>query len=68
MHARTVYEIAPDGNDWTVKRRGAERAAARFEDKQPAIDRGVELCKTSNPSQLVIKRENGTIQDERTYG
>lgn len=65
---RTVYEVAPDGSQWTVKRRGAGQAAGRFDRKQPAIDRGVQLCKTHKPSQLVIKRQDGTIQDERTYG
>jgi len=51
-----------------VKKRGAERADSLWDKKQDAIDRGVELAKANQPSQLIIKRRDGTIEDERTYG
>lgn len=66
--ARTTYEVAPDGSDWVVKRHGAGRAAARFSNKKPAVDRGVETCKNNKPSELIIKDRYGRIQDRRTYG
>lgn len=65
---RTVYEVGPVGADWYVKRRRASRADSIHPTKPPAISRGVELAKANQPSQLIIKRANGTIEDERTYG
>jgi hypothetical protein len=66
--ARTVYEVYPSGEGWGVKKRGAERADSLWSTKPPAIDRGVALATGSQPSQLIIKRRDGTIEDERTYG
>lgn len=66
--ARTVYEVVPAGSDWRVKRRDASQAAARRSNKDEAVRIGVRLCKKNTPSQLIIKRQDGTIQDERTYG
>lgn len=64
---RTVYEVLPDGSDWIVKRRGATRASYRFDTKAPAVSKGRELAKNNRPSQLVIRRADGTIEDEFTY-
>ena len=35
---RTTYWVSPDDGDWRVRREGAERAAAVFEDKAVAIE------------------------------
>lgn len=66
--ARTIYEVYPSGEKWAVKRRGTERADSTWDTKKEAVDRGVELAKANQPSQLVIKRRDGTIEEERTYG
>ena len=36
--------------------------------KDDAVDAGVKLAKTNQPSELVICRMDGTIEDKRTYG
>ena len=66
--ARTVYDVEPSGTQWYVQRRGTTRADSIHTTKQAAINRGVELARANQPSQLVIRRANGTIEDERTYG
>lgn len=66
--SRTVYEVGPRGSDWYVKRRDATRADSIHVTKPPAITRGVALAQANKPSQLIIKRADGTIEDERTYG
>lgn len=66
--ARTVYEVAPQGSRWKVQRRGAAKAAKTFKDKAPAIAYGKGVAKNNQPSQLVIKKQDGTIQTEYTYG
>lgn len=68
MKDRTVYDVVPQTGRWAVKRRGAERADSVWDAKAEAVDRGAELCDKSQPSQLVIRRQDGTIEDERTYG
>ena len=66
--ARTVWEVQPSGTEWVVKRRGASQATRRFRLKSDAVSFGVSLARANEPSQLIIKRGNGTIEDERTYG
>jgi len=66
--ARNVYEVAPSQGRWSVKQRGAASADSVWDTKPPAIDRSVVLARGNQPSQLIIKRADGTIEDERTYG
>lgn len=66
--ARTVYEVAPKGSRWKVQRRGATQPSKIFENKSDAISYGKRVAKNNKPSQLVIKKADGTIQTEYTYG
>ena len=36
--------------------------------KAVAVDKAAEIARGNEPSQLLIKRADGTIEDERTYG
>lgn len=67
MVKRTVYAIQPSRGEWIVVRRGAPRPIHRFSRKQDAIELGVQLARDNQPSQLIIRRRDGTIQDERAY-
>ena len=49
-----------------MKARGAQRASGRFGTKKEAVERGMELAK-SQGGRLVIRKQDGTIQEERTY-
>lgn len=68
MPSRAVYEVAPRGSEWTVKKRGLERPLHVETTKAVAVEKGVEVARKHAPSQLLIKRADGTIEDERTYG
>ncbi len=61
-----VYDVSPGENGWGVKARGAQRASGRFGTKEEAVERGRELAK-SQDGRLVIRKQDGTIQEERTY-
>lgn len=63
----TVYHVLPDGNEWIVKREGAQRAGRRFSTNAAAAEFGVSIAKRNRPSQLIIHKQDGTFQDERTY-
>lgn len=53
---------------WQVKKTGNISAIKNFDTKEPAITYGVSLAKNNQLSQLIIKKKNGEIEDERTYG
>ncbi len=68
MSKRRVYEVAPKGDQWTVKEHGATRAVGNFERKSDALERAKEVAKNQPLSQVVVKKQDGTVQTEYTYG
>ncbi len=66
MADENVYDVSPGEHGWGVKARGAQRASGRFDTKKEAVERGRALAK-SQDSRLVIRKQDGTIQEERTY-
>jgi hypothetical protein len=63
---KKVYDVSPGDDGWEVKARGASRASNRFDTKADAVQRGRELAK-GQEGRLVIRKQDGTIQEERTY-
>jgi hypothetical protein len=63
---KNVYDLSPGKDGWGVERRGAQRASGRFDTKQEAVQRGRELA-DARGGRLVIRKQDGTIQEERTY-
>jgi hypothetical protein len=67
---RKVVEVGPRKGPeagWTVKVRG-QSGGRTFETKDPAVDAGRSIAKNApQGGQLIIKKENGRIQEERTY-
>lgn len=68
MPTRKVYHVTPkpDGG-WQVKAENASRASSNNERKADAVDRAKELAKSSELGQVIIHKQNGTIQTEYTY-
>jgi hypothetical protein len=64
--ARTVFHVVPNGTNWQVKSGG--RVLSDHVAKQRAVDSGREYALASKPSQLVVHRADGTIEEEFTYG
>lgn len=66
---RKVYELRQTPNDdWGLYKRGAERASRTFETKEAGLDYSRPYVREQGNSQLVIKKTDGTIQTEHTYG
>ena len=64
------YTLSYDAkkDDWTLKQDGADRAKKRFVRKSDAIAGGVLEAILGNAGGSVkIKKQNGRIQEERTY-
>jgi hypothetical protein len=70
MARRKVVEVAPrkgSSPGWTVSVRG-QSGGEDFRTKDPAVGRGRSIAKAAPLGQLIIKKEDGRIQEERTYG
>jgi hypothetical protein len=65
---RKIYDVKKDGDSWVIQGRDNERASGRFDTKADAVDRAAEIGRNNGHAQVVIRKENGRIQSERTYG
>ena len=68
MAKRKRYYVNPrkDGR-WELKAQGASRASKVSDTKQDIVSTGRDRCNKERPSQLIIKKSDGSIQTEHTY-
>jgi hypothetical protein len=64
---RTRIEVAPADSGWIVVREGFGRDSTHLT-KDAATRRAVALARAKQPSELTIRRTDGTIQETRKYG
>ena len=64
---RLVLGPHPKGG-WQLKWQGGKQAVRRLETKEEALAAGRALARRGTPSQLQIRKGDGKIQDEHTYG
>jgi hypothetical protein len=60
------YELVKKEDEWKFRQMGSERSIRTFETKEEGLDFGTDYM-NDHGGTLKIKRENGTIQEERTY-
>jgi len=60
------YHITKDGDKWKLKKQGAQRASKVAATKSGIIDQTREFMGDKTGS-VKIHKENGRIQEERTY-
>jgi hypothetical protein len=65
---RKIYDVIAGDKVWKGIARGGERASVVTKTKEEAISKTTSIAKKNGPSQVVIRKENGKIQSERTYG
>jgi poly(hydroxyalkanoate) granule-associated protein len=66
--SRTVYEVVPHPDGWAVQKEGADRATSVHGTKKEALEAGRTVASDHEPSQLIIQRQDGSVQDSFTYG
>ncbi len=66
--ARKIYDVTKKNDSWVVKGRENERASFKADTKAEAVKRAAEIGNNNGNAQVVIHKENGQIQSERTYG
>jgi uncharacterized protein DUF2188 len=69
VNEREVYHVVPrpDGT-WAGEGEGAKRASVVGDTKAEVLERTIEIAKEHPLSQVIIHKQNGVIQEERTYG
>ena len=66
---RTTYTVtAREGGSWEVRTEGASRATSVHDSKEEAVSRAKKLAGDRKPSQLLVYKQDGTVQTEQTYG
>lgn len=69
QRARAVYHVTMHEGKWVVKRQHApDGEFDAFETKDEAIERARTKAHRVLPSQVVVHRADGTIENEFTYG
>ncbi|MEW6266135.1 MAG: DUF2188 domain-containing protein [Thermodesulfobacteriota bacterium] len=65
---RDVYHVVPTKDGWGVKKEGNQRNTANTDTKKEAIDTARGLAKQGSLGQVKVHKQDGTIQNEWTYG
>jgi hypothetical protein len=67
--SRKTYHVVhrPDGS-WAGELEGAKRASTVGETKAEVLERTIEIAKEHPLSQVIVHKQDGTFQEERTYG
>lgn len=63
----TCYEVLPHPDGWAVQKAGAERATAVLGTKKEAVRDARQLAKEHVPSELTIRKLDGSVADVTTY-
>jgi hypothetical protein len=68
MKDHHVFEVAPSGDLWTVTFRDRiAHTVVRHSTKEKAVQDGRSAAQASPPSELVIKRADGSVEERHTY-
>ena len=62
-----VYSVVAREEGWAIEKQGAERAVSLHATKEEALDRARALAGEHRPSELVVHRKDGTVQDTVVY-
>lgn len=63
----TIYHVTRSGEQWAVELEGSSRASSLHSTKREAVSTARALASERRPSQLVIHRLDGSVQDSHTY-
>lgn len=63
----TTFRVTPNGDGWQIKVEGQDKPKSKFETKKEALEAARDLAHKEVPSQLVVHRQDGTVQDSYRY-
>lgn len=62
-----VYHVRPADDGWVLEAEGAKRPESTYQTKRAAVSAARSFAAGKAPSELVIHRADGTIQDRHAY-
>ncbi|MGM7703179.1 DUF2188 domain-containing protein [Pseudalkalibacillus sp. Hm43] len=64
-----IYHVVPneDNNKWDIKIEGRDHSEKTFDTKDAATDEARKMADEARPSQVVLHRENGEVEDVSKY-
>lgn len=63
----TVLHVTPYSDGWAVIKDGAAEPLDTFEIKKDAVSAGREAAKAHAPSELIVHKQDGAVQDTMSY-
>lgn len=63
----SVYSVVAREDGWAVEKQGAERAVSLHPTKDEALDAARTVAANHKPSELVVHRKDGSVQDTVVY-
>lgn len=67
MATRTNYHVTKTDDGWQGKKEGGQRASVTGPTKEEVVKQTTDLAKRQNTSSVIIHKQDGKIQEERTY-
>jgi len=67
MADRKNYHVTKTNNGWQGKVENATRASVTGQTKTEVVQKTIEIAKNQGNTSIKIHKENGQIQEERTY-
>ena len=64
MGEKTIYEVFLNGGRWHVTTDGGRRKWGDFATRDLAVEEAKELAKTTLPSEVVVREEDGSVTKE----
>lgn len=65
---RKTWYVKPHDRGWQVLADGAKRATVVTERKNDAVRGAKEIARRNEPSRVVVHKQDGTVQDDISYG
>ena len=65
---RKTYHITKTDTGWQGKLENSSRASVTGSTKKEVMEETIALAKRNQPSSVIIHREDGSFEEERTYG
>lgn len=67
MTERKTYHVTKTDKGWQGKLENGERASVTGNTKKEVVKKTIDIAKKQGLSSVIIHREDGQIQEERTY-
>lgn len=68
MSRLTIVVEPRSRGKWAVKKTSNSRASSTHRKKSAAVRKAKRLAKRNKPSEVIIQKSNGRIQDKHSYG